>query len=82
MLTRLSLTNFKSYRQAALPLAALTFLIAGAISWPHTLVALATATIGGMVGAAIAKRMPAIWLRRFVIAVGAVLTVIYFVKTY
>ncbi len=27
MLTRLSLTNFKSYRQAALPLAALTFLI-------------------------------------------------------
>ena len=35
-----------------------------------------------MVGAAIAKRMPVIWLRRFVIAVGTVLTVIYFVKTY
>src|SRR5574343_1752676 len=63
-------------------IAALTFLIAGAISWPHTLVALGTATLGGMAGAAVAKRMPAIWLRRLVIAVGASLTVIYFVKTY
>jgi len=63
-------------------IAALTFLIAGAISWPHTLVALATATLGGVAGAAVAKRMPAIWLRRLVIAVGASLTVIYFFKTY
>lgn len=63
-------------------IAALTFLIAGAISWPHTLVALGTATLGGMAGAAVAKRMPAIWLRRLVIAVGASLTVIYFFKTY
>lgn len=63
-------------------IAAVTFLIAGAISWPHTLVALGTATIGGMVGAAVAKRMPAIWLRRLVIAVGATLTMVYFVKTY
>ncbi|HEY9825118.1 MAG TPA: hypothetical protein V6D19_06700, partial [Stenomitos sp.] len=61
---------------------ALTFLIAGAISWPHTLVALGAATVGGMAGAAVAKRMPAIWLRRLVIAVGATLTVVYFFKTY
>lgn len=63
-------------------IAAVTFLIAGAISWPHTLVALGTATIGGMAGAAVAKRMPAIWLRRLVIAVGATLTTVYFFKTY
>jgi uncharacterized membrane protein YfcA len=63
-------------------IAALTFLIAGAISWPHTLVALGAATVGGMAGAAVAKRMPAIWLRRLVIAVGATLTVVYFFKTY
>ena len=63
-------------------IAAVTFLIAGAISWPHTLVALGTATIGGMAGAAVAKRMPAIWLRRLVIAVGATLTTVYFFKIY
>ncbi|MGE5469903.1 MAG: sulfite exporter TauE/SafE family protein [Bacteroidota bacterium] len=63
-------------------IAAVTFLVAGAISWPHTLVALCTATIGGMAGAAVAKRMPAIWLRRLVIAVGATLTIVYFFKTY
>ncbi len=61
--------------------AALTFVIAGAISWPHTLVALVTAAIGGYVGAAFARRLPAIWLKRLVILVGAVLTVIYFIKT-
>lgn len=63
-------------------IAALTFLIAGAISWPHTLVALATATVGGLAGASVAKRMPALWLRRLVIAVGSSLTVIYFFKAY
>ncbi len=62
--------------------AALTFIIAGAISWPHTLVALVTAAVGGYVGAALARKLPALWLKRLVIAVGAVLTVIYFIKTY
>ncbi|MCM0044037.1 MAG: sulfite exporter TauE/SafE family protein [Burkholderiaceae bacterium] len=61
--------------------AAATFIIAGAISWPHTLVALVTAAIGGYVGAAFARKLPAIWLKRLVIAVGASLTVIYFIKT-
>ena len=62
-------------------IAAATFIIAGAISWPHTLIALATATVGGYVGAAVARRLPALWLRRLVIAVGATLTVIYFGKS-
>ncbi len=62
--------------------AALTFIVAGAISWPHTLVALVTAAIGGYVGAALARRLPAMWLKRLVILVGAVLTAIYFIKTY
>lgn len=62
--------------------AALTFIIAGAISWPHTLIALCTATLGGYAGARLARRLPALWLRRLVIAVGASLTVIYFVKTW
>lgn len=62
--------------------AALTFIIAGAISWPHTLVALVTAAIGGYVGAAFARKLPGQWLKRLVIAVGAILTVIYFIKSY
>jgi uncharacterized membrane protein YfcA len=61
--------------------AAATFIIAGAISWPHTLVALVTAAIGGYVGAAFARKLPAKWLKRLVIAVGSFLTIIYFIKT-
>jgi uncharacterized membrane protein YfcA len=61
--------------------AAATFIIAGAISWPHTLVALVTAAIGGYVGASFARKLPAIWLKRLVIAVGSFLTIIYFIKT-
>ncbi len=62
--------------------AALTFVIAGAISWPHTLVALVTAAVGGYVGASLARKLPNLWLKRLVIGVGAVLTVLYFLKTY
>lgn len=62
--------------------AAATFVLAGAISWPHTLVMLATALAGGYAGAALARRMPARWLKRLVIAIGSALTIIYFAKTY
>ena len=58
-----------------------TFVIANAVSWPHTLVMLVTATLGGYWGAAMARRLPAIWLRRFLITVGGLLTVYYFGKT-
>lgn len=60
---------------------ALVFIVAGAISWPHTLVMLATASLGGYAGAHLAKKLPARWLKRLVIAVGSTLTVIYFFKT-
>ena len=60
---------------------AITFIIAGAIDWPYTLLMVITATLGGMVGAHIARYLPAHWLKRLVIAVGSVMTVIYFFKT-
>jgi uncharacterized membrane protein YfcA len=60
----------------------LTFVIAGAISWPHTIVMLATATLGGYWGASVARRVPAQWLRRFIITVGAALSAFYFYKTF
>lgn len=58
----------------------ITFITAGAVSWPHTLVMLVTATVGGYLGAAVARRIPALWLRRTVIAVGTLLSVYYFTR--
>jgi hypothetical protein len=60
----------------------LTFVIAGAVDWPYTLLMAATAILGGYLGARFARRIPAQWLRRFIIVVGFVLTSIYFYKTY
>ena len=37
---------------------------------------------GAFAGAAFARRLPAVWLRRLVVAVGGVLSLIYFIKTY
>ena len=56
--------------------------MAGAVSWPHTLVMLATATVGGYVGAALARKVAGPWLRRLVIAVGTLLTLYYFNRVY
>lgn len=58
----------------------LTFVIAGAISWPYTVIMLVTATLGGYWGATVARKIPARWLRRFIIAVGSMLSVFYFYK--
>lgn len=60
----------------------LTFAIAGAVDWPYTFLMAATAILGGYLGARFARRIPAQWLRRFIIAVGFILTAVYFYKTY
>ncbi|QAU34387.1 sulfite exporter TauE/SafE family protein [Janthinobacterium sp. 17J80-10] len=60
----------------------LTFIIAGAVDWPYTVLMAATAILGGYLGARFARRIPAPWLRRFIIVVGFVLTGIYFFKMY
>lgn len=60
----------------------LTFVLAGAVDWPYTAVMLVTATLGGYWGASVARRIPALWLRRFIIAVGFMLTIFYFYKTF
>ena len=59
-----------------------TFIIAGAISWPFVAVMLVSAMAGGYAGATLARRLPAIWLRRLVVAVGTLLSAVYFFKTY
>lgn len=60
----------------------LTFVIAGAVNWPYTLLMTFAAMFGGYWGASIARKIPAQWLRRFIIVIGFVLTAFYFYKTY
>lgn len=62
--------------------AVITFVAAGAVSWPHTALMLVTATLGGYAGAALSRRVPAPWMRRIIVAIGSVLTVHYFLKVY
>ncbi|MBL8439237.1 MAG: sulfite exporter TauE/SafE family protein [Zoogloeaceae bacterium] len=62
--------------------AALVFIVAGAINWPFTLLMLVAATIGGYAGAQFARRLPAPWLRRLVVGMGTVLTISYFAKNW
>ena len=58
--------------------AALTFTLGGAVSWPHTLVVLLAAAVGGYLAGYVARRLPAIWLRRFILLMGTALTLYYF----
>lgn len=60
----------------------ITFIVAGAVSWPHTLAMLLTASAGGYAGARLARRLQGPWLRRIVIAVGGALTLYYFDKAH
>lgn len=57
-----------------------TFVIAGAVSWPHTLLMVLTASLGGYWGARMARGIRGPWLRRMVIIVGCALTAYYFYK--
>lgn len=59
-----------------------TFVIAGAVDWPYTILMAVTAAFGGYGGARVARKIPAQWLRRFIISVGFVLTGFYFYKMY
>lgn len=59
-----------------------TFVAAGAVNWPYTSLMMVAALVGGYGGARIARKIPPLWLRRFIITVGFFLTAVYFYKTY
>jgi uncharacterized membrane protein YfcA len=61
--------------------AVVTFVVADAVSWRHTTVMLVTGTLGGYLGGRVARRIPALWLRRFIVALGSLLTLAYFYKS-
>lgn len=62
--------------------AVLTFIAAGLVHWPAALVMLAGTVLGGVAGARLARRLPALWLKRVVVALGSVLTAAFFWKVY
>jgi uncharacterized protein len=62
--------------------ATIAFIIAGAIVWPQALAMTAGAFLGGYTGAHYAQRVPQVWIRRFVIAVGSLMTVYFFWRGY
>jgi hypothetical protein len=63
---------------AANVVATLCFAVAGPVYWPETTAMLAGAVVGGYFGAVLARRLPASWLRAFVITFGAAMTAIFF----
>ena len=60
--------------------AVLTFVVAGLVQWPETLVLGVSALCGGLVGMATAKHVPSLYVRIFVIVTGSILTVAFFVQ--
>ena len=62
--------------------AALLFILAGAVDWRVALIVMIGSIAGGYVGARVARRIPNEWLRRIVTAAGAIFSVYYFVKAY
>ncbi len=56
----------------------IVFIVAGAISWKHTLIMLMSASFGGYFGAILAKRISTEILKLIIIAVGLGLSCYYF----
>ncbi|HEV8191417.1 MAG TPA: sulfite exporter TauE/SafE family protein [Ktedonobacterales bacterium] len=63
-------------------IAVVAFIIAGAIYWPQALVMIVGAVAGGYGSAAIARKLDPRLVRRFVIVVGVVMTIVFFVRYY
>jgi uncharacterized protein len=58
----------------------IAFIIAGAILWPQAIVMIIGAILGGYLGAHYAQRIPARYIRGFVIIIGTVLTIYFFLR--
>ena len=74
-----ALKNFNSFVLSILSVVA--FALAGAIVWPQAVWMMACATLGGVAGARLAKRLPASWVRVLVIATGVTMSVVFFQRT-
>ena len=62
-------------------LSVLAFALAGAIVWPQAIWMMVWATVGGWVGARLARRLPTAWVRSLVILTGLVMSGVFFSRT-
>ena len=62
--------------------AVVAFIVARAVYWKQGLVMIVGGIVGGYFGAHYAQKLPAVWIRRFVILVGTGMTVYFFAKAY
>ncbi|HKS68814.1 MAG TPA: sulfite exporter TauE/SafE family protein [Ktedonobacterales bacterium] len=60
--------------------AVVTFIVARAVFWPQAIVMTLGAIVGGYGGATLARKLPPAWVRRFVIAVGLGMSVLFFIN--
>ncbi len=59
-------------------IAVVTFIFAGIIQWPVVLVMIVGAIVGGYGGAAVARRVKPLYVRRLVIVISVVMTIYFF----
>jgi len=63
-------------------IAVLIFILRHAVYWPQALVMICGAALGGYFGAHYSLRLPRIWVRWFVIAMGAGMSAYFFIRAY
>jgi hypothetical protein len=61
-------------------IAVIVFIAKHAVYWPQAVVMICGAALGGYFGAHYSLRLPRVWVRGFVIAVGAGMTTYFFVR--
>ena len=61
-------------------LSVLAFALAGAIVWPQAVWMMLWATLGGWLGARLARRLPALWVRRLVVLTGLAMSAVFFAR--
>lgn len=73
-----ALKNFNSFVLSLLSVAA--FAVAGAIAWSQAVWMMAWATVGGVWGARLARKLPAKAVRALVLATGLVMSAVFFAR--
>ena len=63
-------------------IAVLIFILKHAVFWPQAIVMICGAALGGYFGAHYSLRLPKLWVRWFVIAVGTGMTTYFFARAY
>jgi len=58
------------------------FLVSAQVAWAYAGILVVTSAAGGVMGARVARLLPAVWLRRGVIALGLAVSVVLFVRDF